>query len=69
MKMIEMFIFYVFKNGIIVILILLKEEKIKNIYMILNKKKKKVISIYIMYDNILGSDIYVISNIYYVYMC
>lgn len=26
MKMIEMFIFYVFKNGIIVILILLKEE-------------------------------------------
>lgn len=69
MKMIEMFIFYLFKNGIIVILILLKEEKIKNIYMILNKKKKKVISIYIMYDNILGSDIYVISNIYYVYMC
>lgn len=37
--------------------------------MILNKKKKKVLSIYIMYDNILGSDIYVISNIYYVYMC
>lgn len=39
--MIEMFILHVLKNGIIAISISLKEEKIKNTYMTLNKKKKK----------------------------
>lgn len=64
--MIEMFILHVLKNGIIAISISLKEEKIKNT---LNKKKKKAISIHIMYDNTSGSDIHVTSNTHHAYTC
>lgn len=37
--------------------------------MTLNKKKKKAISIHIMYDNTSGSDIHVTSNNHHAYTC